>query len=545
MMKRLHPLLALFAVALSASAPQAAEAQLIGLSDEIIVISKGLGEQQRRKTEGVLGHTQGAGANPFQSDPSRRGAPLETPVNPAQASARFVGAAQDALQAISSPGPRIGPRPSVLAAARPGLAADELPPIYGTLDLPTTEYEGPSDGLTLDQAIERLVRDNNDLRAKYYEIPQARADVLTAGLRADPFYFLSASSYPYQAYSPARPGNNGYSASIVHPFDVNGKRKARSQAAAQAVRVLEAQYQDAVRLAIDGLYAGFLDVMVARETLRYAEASFAGAEKLAQAVELQLRSGAIAEPEALNVTLQREAAEIGVKQARAQWMRAKKALAAQLNIAAAAAARLDVRGLLRDTAPPPPGRDELVRTALGARPDLAAFRLGIQRAQADVRVARKDVMSDIFVIYSPYEFRNNAPVGGQNATSYSFGLLGTMPLYNRGQGEIRRTQLNVSQMRAALAGRERDVVQEVEDAELEYHASREAAERMERVILPASTRIRHSAAELYARGEKGLLDVLDAQRAHNEIVRQYREAVIRHRRSMLRLNTAVGRRLLP
>lgn len=525
--------------------PVSARAQLIGLSDEIIVISKGLGEQQRRKTEGVLGHTPGAGANPFPSDPSGRGAPLEERPNPARSAVRFGGARQDILQTLSAPGPRIGPQPRGLPAAQPKLAAEELPPIYGTLELPTTEVEGPPDGLTLDQSIERLVRQNYDLRAKYFEIPQARADVLTAGLRANPFYFLSASSYPYQAYSPARPGENGYSVSIVHPFDVNGKRKARSQAAAQAVRVLEAQYQDAVRIAIDNLYTAFVDVIVARETVRYAEASLAGADKLAEAVQVQLRAGAIAEPDAMNVSIQREAAEVGLNQARVQLTRAKKALAAQLNIAPSDAARIDVRGLLRDTAPRPPGREELLQTALSARPDLAAFRIGIQRAQADARVARKDVISDVFVIYSPYEFRNNGPVGGQNATSYSFGLLGTLPLYNRGQGDIRRAQLNVSQMRTALAGRQRDVISEVEDAELEYQASRQAVERMERVIVPGSIRIRDSVYDLYSRGEKNVLDLLEAQRTHNEVVRQYRDAVIRHRRGMLRLNTAVGRRILP
>ena len=50
----------------------------------------------------------------------------------------------------------------------------------------TTADEGPPDGLTLDQAIELLVQQNLDLRAKYLEIPQARADVLTASLRANP-----------------------------------------------------------------------------------------------------------------------------------------------------------------------------------------------------------------------------------------------------------------------------------------------------------------------------------------------------------------------
>ena len=544
-MKTPRRLFALMILAVPVVAGATADAQLIGLSDEIVVISKGLGEQQRRQAEGVLGHTQGAGANAFLSDPSRKGIPFGEKANPARSSLRFGAAKQDVLQAISAPGPRIGPQPQSLVAAQPSLSAKELPPIYGPLELPAADYEGPPDGLTLDQAIERLVRQNYDLRAKFYEIPQARADVLTAGLRANPFYFLSASGYPYQAYSPARPGENGYSVSIVHPFDINGKRRARSEAAAQAVRVLEAQYQDAVRLAIDNIYNAFVDLIVARETVRYAEASLAGADKLLQSVELQVRSGAISQPDALNISLQREAAQVGLNQAKVQLTRAKKALAAQLNIPPAAALRLDVRGLLKDTANLPPSRDQLVQTAIAKRPDLAAYRLGIQRAQADARVARKDVVSDIFVIYSPYEFRNNGPTGGQNATSYSLGLLGTVPLYNRNQGDIRRAQLNISQMRIALAGREREVVTEVEDADLEYHASREVVDRMEKVIVPGSTRIRDSVSDLYSRGEKGILDVLESQRAHNEIVRQYRDALIRHRRSMLRLNTVVGERLMP
>ena len=60
-----------------------------------------------------------------------------------------------------------------------GIAAPEpLPvprsPLYGSLALPTEEEsEGPADGLTLDQAIELLIKNNYDLRSKFMEIPQA------------------------------------------------------------------------------------------------------------------------------------------------------------------------------------------------------------------------------------------------------------------------------------------------------------------------------------------------------------------------------------
>ena len=63
-------------------------------------------------------------------------------------------------------------------------------PLYGSLDLPAKEdEEGPADGLTLDQAIERLVHQNYDLLSNRMEIPQARADILTASLRANPIVY--------------------------------------------------------------------------------------------------------------------------------------------------------------------------------------------------------------------------------------------------------------------------------------------------------------------------------------------------------------------
>ncbi len=39
--------------------------------------------------------------------------------------------------------------------------------------------------------------------------------------------------------------------------------------------------------------------------------------------------------------------------------------------------------------------------------------------------------------------------------------------------------------------------------------------------------------------------LLNVQREANDIVRQYRDTAVRHRRSMFNLNTAVGQRILP
>ena len=521
--------------------------QLIGVSDEIILISKGQNKKQQGRQQSHLGASPGAGEVPFAHDPGGRGKGLAQHANPSQSTVRFRGGGGGSvLSSISSPGPQIVRSAAPLGAAgRAQLKAEALPPLYGPLELPSGDVEGPPDGLSLDVAIERLVRFNPDLRAKAYELPQARADVVTAGMRGNPFYFASAGNYPYAPYSPARPGGNNYSLSIVQPVDLNHKRAARSDAARAAVNVLEAQYQDAVRLAIDGLYNAFVDVVVAREAIRYAEASLVGTQRVLDTAEAQYRVEAITEPDFLRVTNQHAAAEVDLERAKLQQLQARHALAAMLALPPEAADQLEVRGTIRDRAAAPPARDELVQTALRVRPDVAAYRMGINRARADLKVYRKEVFEDVFVIYSPYQWQNNQPIGGKNATSYSFGLLGTIPLFNRNQGDIRRAELNITQTRVALSSVERQAIAEVDRAYLEYYATLKSVERLEKTILPNSERVRQGIIRLYEKDEKSRLDVYEAQRQHNELVRQYRDAVIAHRRAMLRLNTAVGQRVLP
>lgn len=535
----------LLACGAMAAAPTAQAQQLIGLTDEIVVLTKGARKRQQNLQQSNLGAAPGAGENPFDYQPGGRGMGIAQGANPARPQVQYRGAGGSILSSISSPGPQIVRSAAPLGTGRPQIRAEQLPPIYGPLELPTGDVEGPPDGLTLEQAIDRLMRYNPDLRAKAYEIPQARADVITAGLRGNPFYFLTASNYGYAPYSPNRPGGNNYSATVIQPFDVNRKRDARSAAARAALSVLEAQYQNAVRLAIDDLYIAFVDVIVARETLRYAQASLAGARQMLEKAEVQYRVGAIIEPDYLSILNQHDAAEIGLEQAKTQLLQARQSLAVLVALPPDAAQRLEIRGLIRDTAPPPPPRDELVQMALSVRPDLTAFRLGIARARADLRVFQKEVFEDIFVIYSPWQWQNNQPIGAQNATSYSFALMGTMPLFNRNQGNIRRAQSNVVQSRVAWEAMQRAAIAEVDRALLEYQASRRSVERLERTVLPNSERMRQGVIKLFESGEKSRLDVLEAQRQRNELVRQYRDTVIAHRRAMLRLNTAVGQRILP
>ena len=420
-------------------------------------------------------------------------------------------------------------------------------PLFGPLANPDQpEDEGPPGGMTLDMAIDQLARGNLALKARALEIPQAEADILTASLRANPLVYADAQLVPYGNFTDRRPGGQTqYDVNITYPIDVTRKRKARTQVAMQAKRSLEAQYQDSVRLEIDNVYTAFANVLSARETIRFAATARDGLRDLTDRTRRLFESGTRTAADVSRLEAILEAAEVEVVDAEETLRSAKRNLGVLLAMPGPQAEAIEVRGSIRDQAPEPGPVEELIATALSCRPDVVAFRLGINRAGAEVNLARANRLSDVYVLAQPYTFQNNAPTGTKSAYSWALGVTVPLPIYNRNQGNIERARVNVNQSKLELADRELQVTNEVRQAEREYRLTRGATARIEGKLLPAATRVRDDAYRLYLRGEEPAVSYLNAQREFNEASRQYRDMLVRHRRSMFRLNTAVGQRVLP
>ena len=82
--------------------------------------------------------------------------------------------------------------------------------------------------------------------------------------------------------------------------------------------------------------------------------------------------------------------------------RSKRQLARMLNLPQQEAESLELNGRLRKIVALPLPPDQLIQTAIDSRPDLTAYRLGLHRAEADVRLARANRASDIYLVYQPY-----------------------------------------------------------------------------------------------------------------------------------------------
>jgi cobalt-zinc-cadmium efflux system outer membrane protein len=448
---------------------------------------------------------------------------------------------------ITTPGAGADPITAPMAIGLPAPLPLTEVPLYGALELPTTPDEGPDGGLTFDQAIDLAVRANLELMARRYEINLAQADVLQASLRANPLLYADGQLVPYGNYSAERPGGQTqYDVNVSHPLDLSHKRQARTAAAVQARRIVEAQFQDAVRLMLANVGYAYVNAQAARETLRYAETGLVGLDRLLKSLEGLAARGERNRSDINRIRAQRDASEVGVMDAQEALLKALRTLGGYLNMPPEAAEAIKLRGSLRDAAPPPPGIEELTQIALSSRPDLIAYRLGVGFAHADLRLQEANRFADAYLLYQPYTFQSNAPLHLKSATSWALGITMPVPLYNRNQGNIQRAKLNISQTQIQLASLERQASIEVRQAQREYEMTKTYLDRFERSILVAAHAAMEDTRKLFVAGE--LPDVtrfLAVQKEYNDTVRQYRDTAIRHRRSMIGLNTAVGCRVLP
>ena len=423
------------------------------------------------------------------------------------------------------------PEESQAAGVQVGIPAELLPE--------------PAVGITIRDAIDRLLHLNLELRAQKMEISKSRADVLTAGLRGNPLVYTDSSMVPYGNFDNSGGGPTQYDANITLPIDFNRKREKRIAVATRAQRITETLYQDAIRVQIDNLYTAWTDVLAAQATLRFLEAGMKSLEAQREATASLVASRELSQTELNNVEIQIDSTDLRLLEARETLDDAKRTLAAMLSIPVAEAERFPVRGRLRWLHLQPPPVDELIAQAIHHRPDLHAFRLGIDRARSEVRLAHANRIDDAFLLYQPFTAQEGLDPGDRASYSWAMGITLPLPIFNRNQGNIARAEHTVVQTRIQSKNLERQVRLEVERAEAAFQVTRATIRRIQDEILPAAQENLNLTLASPDPDEPVAISRIEAQRSYAEITQQYLDALVRHRRSMFRLNTVVGYRVFP
>jgi len=413
---------------------------------------------------------------------------------------------------------RLGPVPTT-----PDFLVEHAPK-----DVPQRDLLGQPGWMTLEQAIDRLVHCNLDIIAARSEVDQARSDIITAGLRNNPQFFTDMQQVPYRVLAPGQADVN-----FAYPVDVSGKRKTRVKSAICVLRSVEWKYQNFVRTQIDNLFTVFIDALVAQETVWQYDPDN---PKHAELGDRGVRFDATQE------SAKAEAESTGRD--------ARRKLALVLNFSNPDAIKL--RGVVYDSRPagyqttaddPRMNLAHLKQLAALNRPDLLSQRWTLYRALADVDAVRASRFDDVTFLVQPYTYSPLFP----NRSAWALGITIPLPIYNRQQGNLAKAEQIVAQTRTVLSSLENSVAAEVEAA---FNALNDSLDDMKRFAkektlgypldladLDPKDLPKDEAVKQYIRSVKPILiKVVDRDKELKD--RNYYNAIILHRKSVLRMNTA-------
>ena len=212
--------------------------------------------------------------------------------------------------------------------------------------------------LTLEEAIDRFLRENTQQLTTRLEMTQADADRLASLLKSD-----QSTAATTQTKSLSR-------SKLAH-------RRRASIELARPRRIAEAQYQDAVRNQIDSLYKSFVDLEAVQERLRLASNNLAKWDRLFDSSQSLVENSIKPTADIDRIRSVRDAARSKREDAMSSLSRARAPLGSLLNLPTIERQRLEVASRQKQLRSAVlPDIDELIPLALASRPDLAAHRFG-------------------------------------------------------------------------------------------------------------------------------------------------------------------------
>ena len=400
------------------------------------------------------------------------------------------------------------------------------------------QESAPDGAMAIQRAVELALDRNLDLMAKRFDVDLASARVVTAGLRANPMLSVGADYQDLLGSHFQNDSSNGagppeYNVRLDYPFDVAGKRRKRLAVANADRSISELLLLNAVRELTFDVRSACLDVLQTGAVLDLGRRQLETLESVVAINEVRVRDGDLAESELMRTRLAARQVAGAIRLSELELSKAQTALGLLL-ASPADAPPVAVQGPIPgDRIEPEIGA--LRAEAVAERPDLRALEQARGRADADISLQRALAVTDLGVGVQYH--RQTAFAKGD---SLGFFLNGTLPVFDRNQGEIRRARSTMSQVEAQITAFRASLDADVVRAVASYRAARDRLNIFEGGALDEAKEVRDAAEYAYRRGEVSFLEFLDAQRAFIETTRSYYEALADHALARFEIDYVTG-----
>jgi outer membrane protein, heavy metal efflux system len=393
--------------------------------------------------------------------------------------------------------------------------------------------------ISLDQAIQFALRNNHALKAARTTIQQSEAQEITANLRPNPVLTADAQFIPiFQPNEFTADYINTvaqFDLGISYLFERGKKRQHRLQAAQDITAQTKSLVTDNERTLTFNVASQFFTAQLAESTLDLAFEDMKSFQKTVDISEARYKAGDISEVDYLKIKLQLLQFQSDVSQAQLAKTQALVGLRQFLGYQSVPE-DFDVTGDFEYKAVALKLED-LQQMALQNRPDFRAAQQGVTAAKSQYELAKAVGKVDVTGTFD-YDH-----VSDTNTGSF-FGSF-QIPIFNRNQGEIARTNYAINQAQELELAASDQVLSDVLTA---YEGVRDNDQVVSLYLggyLNVAQQSRDITEYSYKRGAASLLDFLDAERSYRATQLGYRQSLGSYLSAVEQLREAVGTRNLP
>ena len=407
---------------------------------------------------------------------------------------------------------------------------------------PATAPSGQVHGavrISMDQAIQMALEHNHNLKAARTTIQQDQALEITANLRPNPVLTLDAQFLPIfqpnQFTADYIDETAQFDLGIAYLFERGRKRQHRLQAAQDLTAQTKSLVTDNERTLTFNVASQFVGVQLAESTLDLALQDMKSFQNTVDISLARYNAGDISEGDYLKIKLQMLQFQQDVAQAQLSKVQALVGLRQFLGYETVPE-DYDVSSDF-DYIPVQIKLEDLQAKALQNRPDFRAAQQGVIAAKSQYELAKANGKVDVTgtALYDHVNDTNTASFFG------SFQI----PIFNRNQGEIARTNYVINQAQEQELAASDQVMSDVLTA---YEGVREndlVVTQFRGGYLDAAQQSRDITEYSYKRGAASLLDYLDAERSYRAVQLSYRQSLAAYLTAVEQLREAVGTRSLP
>jgi outer membrane protein, heavy metal efflux system len=392
--------------------------------------------------------------------------------------------------------------------------------------------------LTWQEVRDKFEAANPTLRAGQIGIDESRAQEITANLRPNPtLTILTDQIDPFSDGAPHGPFAYFLAAGTVnYLWERQHKRGLRLESAQKGTAVVTSGQADLERNLLFSLRGAFVETLQEKAILNLARENLAYYDHVLDVNRERYKAGAIAEVDLKRLELQRVQYLTDLQTADVNLRIAKIQLLMLLNDRTTPVEQFDVIGPF-DFAEKMPPLEEVRQAALDTRPDLRAALQSVDKAKTDYQLARADGSTDPIL---GFDVGRNPPI------DQYFGFSVSIPLriFDRNQGEKRRTQLDIDRNDRLAAAARAQVFNDVDSAYATVNSAVILLQPYKDQYLAEAVSVRDTISFSYQRGAASLLDFLNAQADYRAVQVNYLNLVAAYLNAASQLNLAVGHEVI-